>query len=69
MGLKVVVSAEYLVQAKQSLGKAVYSSSYFLDYAEIYAYALIMILLVLLLTELPVALIRFFDRKTAALQA
>ena len=69
MGLKVVVSAEYLVQAKQSLGKAVYSSSYFLEYAEIYAYALIMILLVLLMTELPVALIRLRERKTAAAHA
>ena len=53
MGIKVVVSAEYLVQTRDSLGKAVYSSSYFSDYAEVYAYAFIMILLVLLLTELP----------------
>ena len=68
MGLKVVVSAEYLVQAKQSLGKAVYSSSYFLEYAEIYAYALIMILLVLLMTELPAALFRFRERKAAGPQ-
>ena len=54
MGLKVVVSAEYLVQTRNSLGKEVYTSSYFLEYAEIYAYALIMILLVLLVTEVPV---------------
>lgn len=54
MGLKVVVSAEYLVQTNHSLGKAVYSSAYFLEYAEIYAYAVIMILLVLVVTELPV---------------
>ncbi len=53
MGLKVAVSAEYLVQARDSLGKAVYSSAYFSEYAEIWAYALIMILLVLLITEIP----------------
>lgn len=53
MGIKVAVSAEYLVQTKDSLGKAVFSSSYFSEYAEIYAYALIMILLVLLITEVP----------------
>lgn len=53
MGIKVVVSAEYLVQTRDSLGKAIYSSSYFSEYAEIYAYALIMILLVLLITEVP----------------
>lgn len=51
MGLKVVVSTEYLVQTRDSLGKAVYSSAYFNEYAEIYAYALIMVFLVLLLTE------------------
>jgi len=62
-GLKVVVSAEYLVQAKKSLGKAVYSSSYFLEYAEIYAYALIMVLLVLLVTELPFLFLRLRDKK------
>lgn len=58
MGLKVAVSAEYLVQARDSLGKAVYSSAYFSEYAEIYAYALIMILLVLLITDIPEILIR-----------
>ena len=62
MGLKVVVSAEYLVQTKDSLGKAVYSSAYFSEYAEIYAYALIMVFLVLLITEVPGLLIR---KKTA----
>jgi len=54
MGLKIVVSAEYLVQTRNSLGKAVYSSAYFLDYADIYAYALIMIFMVVMITGLPV---------------
>ena len=63
MGLKVVVSAEFLVQTKNSLGKAVYSSSYFLEYAEIYAYALIMILLVLIITELPLYLFRSAGKR------
>lgn len=53
MGLKLVVTTEYLVQTKNSLGKAVYSSSYFNEYQEIYAYALIMIALVLLVGALP----------------
>ena len=63
MGLKVVVSAEYLVQTKNSLGKAVYSSNYFLEYAEVYAYAAMMILLVLVITELPVFLLRITGKK------
>lgn len=53
MGIKLTVTTEYLVQARDSLGKAVYSSSYFNEYAEIYAYALIMILLVVLVSAVP----------------
>ncbi len=63
MGLKIAVSAEYLVQARDSLGKAVYSSAYFSEYAEIYAYALIMILLVLLITDIPEILIRLKQKR------
>lgn len=53
MGIKLAVTTEYLVQARDSLGKAVYSSAYFNEYAEIYAYALIMILLALLASAVP----------------
>ena len=53
MGVKLAVSTEYLVQTKNSLGKAVHSSAYFNEYQDIYAYALVMILLVLLVTEAP----------------
>ena len=53
MGIKLAVTTEYLVQARDSLGKAVYSSGYFAEYAEVYAYALIMILIVVLVSEIP----------------
>ncbi|MBQ4378034.1 MAG: ABC transporter permease subunit [Treponema sp.] len=53
MGIKIIVTTEYLVQTKNSLGKAVNTSIYFNEYSEIYAWALIMILLVLLTTEIP----------------
>ena len=62
MGVKLAVSTEYLVQTKNSLGKAVHQSAYFYEYAEIYAYALMMILLVLLLSELPPVLGRWASR-------
>jgi NitT/TauT family transport system permease protein len=55
MGIKLAVTTEYLVQARDSLGKAIYSSSYFNDYEEVYAYALIMILMAVLVSELPKA--------------
>ena len=58
MGVKLAVSTEYLVQTANSLGKAVTSSAYFLEYQDIYAYALIMILIVLTLSELPLYLLR-----------
>ena len=62
-GIKVAVSAEYLVQSRDSLGKAIFLSSYSSEFAEIYAYALIMILLVLLITEVPGLVIKFFAGK------
>lgn len=64
MGMKMVVSAEYLVQTRNSLGKAVMSSSYFSEYADIYAYALIMILLVLIVSELPVKIANLILKKS-----
>lgn len=63
IGIKIIVTTEYLVQTKDSLGKAIFTSGYFNDYQEIYAYALIMILLVLLFTELPLSLIRLLRKK------
>ena len=56
MGVKLAVSTEYLVQTKNSLGKAVHTSGYFNEYQDIYAYALVMILLVLVVSEGPVLL-------------
>ena len=56
MGVKLAVSTEYLVtssQAAPSLGKAVYSHFTQIEYGEIYAYALIMILLALIVSEGP----------------
>ena len=58
MGVKLAVSTEYMVQTKNSLGRAVTDSIYFSAYEDVYAYALIMILLVLLLSELPLAVLR-----------
>ncbi len=66
MGMKVVVSAEYLVQARNSLGKVIFSAGYFNEYAEIYAYALIMVLLVVIVSAVPGFILRcasFFRKK------
>ena len=63
MGVKLAVSTEYLVQTKNSLGKAVYSSAYFNEYQDIYAYALVMILLVLVVSEGPVMIGRIAAKR------
>ena len=62
MGVKLAVSTEYLVQTRNSLGKAVYSSAYNNEYQDIYAYALVMILLVLVVSEGPVLIGKFVSR-------
>ncbi len=61
MGLKIAVTTEYLVQTRGSLGKAVYSAAYFNEYADIYAYALIMIGLVLLVSWVPEGCARLWE--------
>lgn len=65
MGVKLAVSTEYLVQARNSLGKAVHSSAYFNEYQDIYAYALVMVLLVLLVSEAPIVIGRWIRRAKA----
>lgn len=59
MAVKLAVSTEYMVGITGSLGNAVQSSRDDLAYQDIYAYALIMILMVVLVSELPLALLRW----------
>ena len=63
MGVKLVISTEYMVQTRNSLGKAINTSIYFNEYQDIYAYALIMVLLVILLSELPLRIIKLTDKR------
>lgn len=64
MGVKLVISTEYLVQTRNSLGKAINTSIYFNEYQDIYAYALIMIFIVIILSELPLLIIRSIEKET-----
>ena len=63
MGLKIVVTAEFLVKTAHSLGQAVFSRRQSADYAELFAYALIMVLMVLALTGIPAVIIRMAGRQ------
>ena len=63
MGMKVIVTAEYVVQIRDSLGKTVYDRVYAYEYPELFAYGLIMVLLVLLLTGVPAGIIRITGKK------
>ena len=62
MGMKVIVTAEYVVQIRNSLGKTVYDRVYAYEYPELFAYGLIMVLLVMILTGVPAAIIRITNR-------
>ena len=62
MGMKVIVTAEYVVQIRNSLGKTVYDRVYAYEYPELFAYGLIMVLLVMILTVIPSAVIRIKGR-------
>lgn len=59
MGVKLAVSTEYMVNITSSLGNAVQTSRDALEYQDVYAYALLMILLVVLISEVPLAVIRW----------
>lgn len=59
MGVKLAVSTEYMVNIASSLGNAVQTSRDALEYQDVYAYALLMILLVVLISEAPLAVIRW----------
>lgn len=63
MGVKLAVSTEYMVGISDTLGNAVQSSRDAVDYQDIYAYALIMILMVILVSEVPLALLHWYDRR------
>ena len=63
MGMKLIISTEYLVQTRNSLGKAVHTSGYFNEYEDIYAYALIMILLVILVTDVPLCILKKMQKQ------
>ena len=62
-GMKLVITAEYMVQTRNSLGKAIFSSSYFNDYEDIYAYALLMVLMILILSEVPTRAIDWWGKR------
>lgn len=59
MGIKVVIMAEYLAGIQNTLGSAILPSVSMLDYTSVYAYSIIMVLLVLVLEAVPKFIVRF----------
>ncbi len=53
MGIKVIIMAEYLAGIKNTLGSAILPAANMLDYGSVYAYSIIMVVLVLVLEALP----------------
>lgn len=61
LGIKVIIMAEYLSGDKNTLGSALMPASNMLDYASVYSYTIIMILLVLILESLPKIIFKIYN--------
>ena len=61
MGIKIIITTEYIVSATPSLGKGIYNSQYFAEYENIYAYAIIMILLALIIEAIPILISKLYN--------
>ncbi len=63
MGIKIIVTTEFIVSVAPSLGKGIFNAQYLNEFENIYAYAIIMVLLVLIIEYLPtfiINLIKYF---------
>lgn len=61
LGIKVLIMAEFLAGSSNSLGYAIKPSIDNLNYAEVYAYCIIIIIVVLLVESLPKLIIKLND--------
>lgn len=61
IGIKVIIMAEYIVGSKNTLGGAIHLAINQLEYANVYSYSIIMIILVLLLEYIPRIVIYFIS--------
>ena len=61
LGIKVLIMAEYLAGSSSSLGYAIKPAADNLDYAKVYAYCIIIVLLVLIIEYLPKLIIKISD--------
>lgn len=53
MGIKIIVACEYLAGIRNTLGNAIYNSKILIEYTDIYAYAILLVLIVVLVELLP----------------
>lgn len=61
LGIKVLIMAEFLAGSSNSLGYAIKPAADNLNYAEVYAYCIIIIIIVLLIEALPKLIIKLID--------
>ncbi len=61
MGIKVIIMAEYLAGIRNTLGSMIMPSVNLLDYTAVYAYSIIMVILVILLELLPKGIARIYS--------
>ena len=58
LGIKMIITTEFIAGVRNTLGVAIFNSKVEVEYTEIYAYALILVLLVVIFEWLPFGLIK-----------
>lgn len=61
MGIKIIVTTEYIVSATPSLGKGIFNAQYMIEYENIYAFAIIMIIVVLVVEYIPILFMKMIN--------
>lgn len=69
LGIKVLIMAEFLAGSSNSLGYAIKPAADNLNYSEVYAYCVIIIVLVLAIEALPKIIIKLYDNIKAKRRA
>lgn len=62
MGIKIIVTTEYIASVRNTLGIAIFNAKAEVEYAEIYAWAIILIIIVLIFEAIPLLVSYIYQR-------
>ena len=61
LGIKMIVTTEFIAGVRNTLGSAIFNSRADLEYAEIYAYGIILIIIVVVAELMPLAIVKIIN--------